>query len=95
MTTVRELHERHNLSEAPIDLHLIHKFDRVTKSWKFNGYRCVLCGSGFKHVDTIVKHKSICRELKRENKRSYGADEPELVITTDRKIWQPWTVNTT
>jgi hypothetical protein len=95
MPTIKQLHEQNVLENSPIDLHLIHKFDRVTKSWKFNGYRCVLCGSSFKHVDTIVKHKSICRELKRENKRSYGADEPELVITTDRKIWQPLTVNTT
>jgi hypothetical protein len=95
MTTVRELHKQHNLLEAPIELYLVHKFDSVTKSWKFDGYRCVLCGSGFKQLATIEKHKGICRELNRSNKRSYGADDPELVITTDRQIWKPLTVNST
>ena len=95
MTTVRELHKQYNLTEAPIDLYLVHKFDNTTKSWKFNGYRCVLCGSGFKHVETIHKHPNTCKELKKGDRRSYGGDEPELVITTDRKVWQPLTVNTT
>ena len=94
MTTVRELHNKHNLTEAPIDLYLVHKFDSASKSWKFNGYRCVLCGSSFKHMETIVKHKGICKELKRADKRSYGGDDPELVITTDRKPWKPLDLNT-
>ena len=95
MTTVRELHERNVLPNSPINLQLVHKFDNTTKSWKFNGYRCALCGSGFKHVETIEKHKGTCKELKKGDRRSYGGDEPELVITTDRKVWQPLTVNTT
>ena len=95
MTTVRELHKQYVLQDSPIELHLVHKFDSISKSWKFNGYRCILCGSGFKHVETVHKHKGTCKELKRIDKRSYGADDPELVITTDRKVWKPLTVNTT
>jgi hypothetical protein len=95
MTTVRELHERNILPNSPINLQLVHKFDNVTKSWKFNGYRCQLCGSGFKHVETIDKHKGRCKVLNKQQTRSYGGDEPEIVLTTDRKEWKPLTVNTT
>jgi hypothetical protein len=91
---VQELHEQHKLDNSPVKLYLVHKFDPVIKSWKFDGYRCVHCGSTFKHLSTIEKHKGICKELNRGNKRSYGADDPELVITTDRRVWKPLDVNT-
>lgn len=95
MTTVRELHEKHNLPDTPIRLYLVHKFDSSIKSWKFNGYRCVLCGSTFKHSNTIHKHKNLCKVLNKGNKRTYGAEDPELVITTAGTVWKPLTVNTT
>jgi hypothetical protein len=90
--TVQELHKQHKLDDSPIELYLVHKFDSTTKTWKFSGYRCVYCGSSFKHETTIHKHRSICKELTKPNKRSYGADNPELVITTKGSVWKPLSI---
>jgi hypothetical protein len=91
---IQTLHEQNKLIDGPVKVYLVHKFDSKSKCWKFDGYRCVLCGSSFKHANTVEKHKNTCKELKRTDKRTYGADDPELVITTDRKVWKPLTVNT-
>lgn len=93
MTTVRELHEKYNLEDAPIQIYLVHKLDPQTKKWKFNGYRCTKCTATFKHLVTIEKHKGLCKGLNKTS-RSYGAENPELIITTSGSIWKPLTVNT-
>ena len=88
--TIQELHQENLLSDTPVPVYLVHKYEKQSKSWKFDGYRCVYCASSFKHYNTVQKHKNTCKELKRVNKRSYGADDPEIVITTDRKPWKPY-----
>ena len=89
--TVQELHKQHKLDDSPIELYLVHKFDSTTKTWKFNGYRCVHCSSSFKHMVTIEKHRGLCKTLNK-NTRSYGADNPELVITTKGSVWKPLSI---
>lgn len=91
--TVQELHEENLLTNSPIKLYLVHKFDPTIKSWKFTGYRCVYCGSSFKHEATIHKHRNICKELTKPNKRSYGADNPELIIDNNREVWNSKYIN--
>jgi hypothetical protein len=91
---IQTLHEQHKLIDSPVKVYLVHKFDSTTKSWKFDGYRCVLCGSNFKQANTVEKHKNTCRELNKGVRRSYGADNPKLVITIKGEVWKPLDVNT-
>jgi hypothetical protein len=36
---------------------------KLPKEWKFAGYRCAHCDSGFKFVSSLLKHENTCKVL--------------------------------
>lgn len=86
---VQELHNQYDKFGKIIRLQLVHKYDTKQKTWEFHGYRCSYCDTVLMYPSTIQKHPNTCRVLNKTNTRTYGADSPELVITTDRKVWEP------
>lgn len=87
--TVQDLHKQYNQFDDKLKLYLVHQFDTKTKSWKFNGYQCIHCGSNMKYISSIDKHPELCRELNKTTKRSYNNDEYEKVLTVDGSEWSP------
>lgn len=86
--TVQDLHKQYNRFEDKLKLTLVHQFDKKLKVWKFNGYRCIHCGSNFKYASSIEKHPELCKQLNKTT-RNYGDVDSQLVITKTGKKWDP------
>ena len=84
-STVQDLHKQHNQYEDVVRLYLIHQYDKKSKTWKFNGYQCIHCGSNMKYATSIEKHPQLCKEL---NKVLTRVKEHPNIMLEDRKT--PW-----
>ena len=91
MTKVSDLHEEHNIFPEKTNFHLSHSYDKKTQSWKFMGWRCMMCGTVFKHESTIYKHESTCRSRSKGAKKEIDSDL--TIIDSKGMPWKPLDIN--
>ena len=85
--TIQDLHKQYNLFDDNIKLYLIHQYDKKSKTWKFNGYQCIHCGSNMKYASSIEKHPSLCKELNKVLTRV--KEEPNIMLADRVTPWVP------
>jgi hypothetical protein len=51
-----------------------HQYMKLPKEWKFAGYRCAHCDSGFKFVSSLLKHENNCKVLNKLKKEKTDAN---------------------
>jgi hypothetical protein len=85
--TVQDLHKQYNQFDEHIKLYLIHQYDRKSKTWKFNGYQCIHCGSNFQYATSIEKHPGLCKELNKVLTRV--KEKPNIMLSDRVTPWSP------
>jgi len=61
--SIHNIHKYYDVFGNEIKVAIVQQYSKVTKQWKFYGFRCLHCDSPFKTVSGIEKHKAICKEL--------------------------------
>ena len=78
--TIQSLHKTHYHFDNSSIILIIQQFDKTTKQWKFQSYRCKLCDGGFKSLINASKHHTVCKELNTIKKRK-STEMPIQVVT--------------
>jgi hypothetical protein len=63
--TPKQIHKQYDVFGDDIKVNINHQYVKAPKEWKFVGYRCSHCDSGFKFVSSLLKHKNNCKVLNR------------------------------
>ena len=87
---IEELNKKHNIYPEYRDFHLSFGFDRLTRDWVFQGYRCTKCGRLFKKDKTVPSHYNNCMEINKTKKyMTHEIDESATVLNKYGKVWKP------
>jgi hypothetical protein len=61
--TPRQIHKQYDVLGDDLKITINHQYMKLPKEWKFAGYRCAHCDSGFKFVSSLLKHENTCKVL--------------------------------
>ena len=61
--TPRQIHKQYDVFGDKLDISINHQYMQAVDAWKFAGFRCRHCDSGFKFVSSMTKHENTCKVL--------------------------------
>lgn len=61
--TPHQLHEQYCIFGDEVPVLLTYQYNRVAKTWKFDGYKCKYCLHAFKFTGSMMKHHNTCKVL--------------------------------
>ena len=59
----RQLHLQYNIEVSEIKTAVITKYNKLLSHWEFVAWKCRHCEITLKHVNTISKHHTACKQL--------------------------------
>jgi hypothetical protein len=59
----RQLYLQHKLVNTPIKTSLILKYNVRLSEWEFASWKCQHCNTTLKFANSVIKHKTTCKEL--------------------------------
>jgi hypothetical protein len=86
--TVQVIHNTNIVNDVDYNYSIIHQYVKLSKQWKFYGYRCLHCENTFKTPIGIQKHKTLCKQLNTIKKRTEHM--PIHKITKNGETYYRW-----
>lgn len=65
-----QLHKQYDVFGDDVPVLITYQYVKTTNIWKFAGYRCKHCNSGFKFVNSMMKHGNNCKVLNKLKEKS-------------------------
>lgn len=59
----RQLHLQHQLVNTLIKTTVIQKYNVKLNEWEFSSWKCQHCYTTLKFANSVIKHKTTCKEL--------------------------------
>ena len=60
--TIHDLQKKFDITDSPIKLNILYKYDFLKDSWVFSGYRCHFCDRPLSR-EKMKEHSEICKIL--------------------------------
>lgn len=90
MNKLQKLHDHYNKYSHIPHIHLSYSYDNQKNEWKFQGYRCMKCGTILKRESTIPGHQTSCKGIIHQRQ---GVKIEGKIVDVNGKEWKPLEIN--